>query len=109
MKGIRITAWVVVTVMAVAIIYGFSSGDFGDEASAIWALPWGKVSIIDLYAGLVIFGAWVAVRERSLGKVALWWVGLIVLGNFAAGAYVVRSSLNSADLPELLLGERGLR
>lgn len=71
MIGIRIVAWAVVIAMAAAIVYGFANGNFGDNVSEIWALPWGKVSLIELYAGLALFGAWVAVRETSRGKTAL--------------------------------------
>ena len=92
--------------MAGAIAYGFVSGGFADDGSAIWALPWGRVALIDLYAGLVIFGAWIAVRETSRARIALWWVALGVLGNFAAGVYLVRATLLSANTRELLMGER---
>lgn len=91
--------------MAAAIVYAFLNGDFGEEASAIWALPWGKVSIVDIYAGLVIFGAWIAVRETSRARIALWWAALVVLGNFAAGLYLVRAAMLAADTRELLLGD----
>lgn len=100
----RIVGWVVALAMAGAIVYGFISGGFGDDASAIWALPWGKVSIIDLYLGLVIFGAWIAVREDNPARIGLWWAALVVLGNFAAGLYLVRAAMLSADTRELLLG-----
>ena len=90
--------------MAGAIVYGFASGGFGDDASAIWSLPWGRVSLVDLYAGLVIFGAWIAVRETNRARIALWWVALAVLGNFAAGVYLVKATMTSADTAELLGG-----
>ena len=90
--------------MVGAITYGLAGGGFSDEASAIWALPWGKVMLIDLYAGLAIFGAWIAVRERRALPVALWWCGLVVLGNLAAGAYLVSALRGSDDTTDLLLG-----
>lgn len=100
----RVLAWFVVTGMAAAVAYGLASGGFSDEASAIWSLPWGKVMLIDLYAGLAMFGAWIAVRERRALPVALWWVGLVVLGNLAAGAYLVGALRGSDDAADLLLG-----
>ncbi len=91
--------------MAGAIIYGFFNGDFGDEASAIWALPWGRVTLIDLYLGLVIFGGWIAVRETNRTRIALWWIALAVLGNLAAGVYLMRAVALSGSTKELLMGE----
>jgi len=104
MTGIRILAWVVVVAMTSAILYGFVNGDFGGNASAIWGLPWGKVTLIDLYAGLVIFGAWVAVREASRVTTALWWIALTTLGNLAAGVYLLRALFDAEDTNELLMG-----
>ena len=106
MKPVQIVAWLVVGIMAAAIIYGFTAGSFGDDASALWALPWGKVSLIDLYAGLIIFGAWVAFRETSLGRTVLWWIALATLGNLAAGAYLVIAALRAGDVTELMVGAK---
>jgi hypothetical protein len=92
--------------MMVAIVLGFLAGGFVDEGSAIWALFWGKVTLIDLYVGLVFFGLWVLVRERRPLVVALWWAGLVVLGNLAAALYLVFASFRSSTVHELLTGER---
>jgi cytochrome b561 len=105
MIAARTIGWLTALAMTGAIVYGFVNGGFGDDASAIWALPWGKVSIIDLYAGLVIFGAWIALRESNRARIALWWVALVVLGNFAAGIYLVRAAMLADSTRQLLLGE----
>jgi hypothetical protein len=105
MIAVRVIGWGTALAMTGAIIYGVSSGGFGDDASAIWALPWGRVSLIDLYAGLVIFGAWIAVRETNRARIALWWLALAVLGNFAAGVYLVTAAMLAADMRELLMGK----
>lgn len=42
-------------VLIVACIWAFGAGHFLSEFSQISALPWGKVSLIDLYLGFVIF------------------------------------------------------
>jgi hypothetical protein len=101
----RIVGWGAALAMAAAIIYGFLNGGFGDEASTIWSLAWGKVTLIDLYAGLALFAAWIVLRETSRTRIALWLVALVVLGNFAAGVYVVRATLLASDTRELLTGE----
>lgn len=104
MRTMRILAGVTVVAMVAAIAYGFANGGFSEEASSIWALPWGKVTLIDLYAGLVLFGAWIAFRERRASLVVLWWLALVVLGNLAAGVYLVVALHGSDDTSDLLLG-----
>jgi hypothetical protein len=104
MKSIRIVAWVAVGAMLLAIGYGSAAGGFGDDFSSLWALPWGRVSLIDLYAGLLIFGAWIAYREKSLGRTVLWSIALLTLGNLTAGVYLVWAAHNSGDVAGLLLG-----
>ena len=106
MTSVRMLAVAVALGMAVAIAFGAVSGDFASEASLIWSLTWGKVTVVDLYLGLAVFGGWVSIRERGAGRVALWWLALLVLGNLAAGIYLVRASFTSVDIPELLTGHR---
>lgn len=105
MKPIQIVAWVVVGVMLLGIGYGSAAGGFGDDFSSLWSLPWGRVSLIDLYAGLAIFGAWIAYREKSLGRTVLWSIALLTLGNLAAGVYLVQAARTSGDVAALLVGD----
>lgn len=95
--------------MVVAIWFGAVEGEFAAEGSQIWALPWGRVSLVDLYLGLAIFGGWVAVRERRPLTTLLWWVSLVVLGNLAAGVYLTIAAFRSHDFEHLLLGRSANR
>lgn len=104
MRLVRILAVVVTVGMVAAIGLGVASGNFASDASAIWSLAWGKVTLVDLYLGLGIFGAWVVVRERSALQVIVWWAALLILGNLAAGVYLLRASYKSTDAVELLTG-----
>lgn len=81
--------WTGVIVMTGALIFGFSSGDFGAEGSAILDLAWGKVTLIDLYVGLFLIGTWIVWRERSVLRALPWLIGMVFLGSLAAAAYVV--------------------
>lgn len=91
--------------MAVAIWFGLAEGNFMSEGSDIWSLPWGRVSLVDLYLGLALFAAWVALREPKVVTTAAWWAALLLLGNLAAGAYVTVAAFRSRDLHQLLLGD----
>lgn len=92
--------------MAVAIAVAFATGDFFAEGSAIWAVPWGKVTLIDLYIGLAFFAAWVWFREGSRPKTLAWWVGLAALGNLAAAMYLAMAAFSARNVAELLAGDR---
>lgn len=104
MIAIRVFSVVAVLVMAGVIAFGFVSGDFTGEGSQILGLAWGKVTLVDLIVGLAIFGFWVALRERRVFSTVIWWVGLLVLGNFAAAVYLAWAGFTSDDVRELLLG-----
>lgn len=106
MRLVRALAVAVTLVMVGAIAFGAAAGDFAADASSIWSLAWGKVTVVDLYLGLVIFGAWVYIREKRMGQVILWWLALLALGNLVAGIYLLKVSFTSRDVPELLSGHR---
>ena len=106
MTSLRVLSWLVIAAMVLSIAYAAVNGSFGDEASTIGGLAWGKVTLIDLYAGLFIFGAWVAFRESQPGAVAVWWIALATLGNLAAGVYLVLALRRADEVDQLLKGSR---
>ncbi|HEY5890831.1 MAG TPA: hypothetical protein VIW94_09055 [Acidimicrobiia bacterium] len=95
-----------ILIMAFAILVAFATGDFFEEGSTIWALPWGKVGLIGLYVGLFFFGAWIAFREMGGWSTVLRWIALITLGNLAAGAYLAFATCSSENGQEVLLGRK---
>ncbi len=107
MSVIRVISLVGVAAMAASISAALITGAFFEEGSAIWALPWGKVSLIDLYVGLIFFAMWIALREGSVRVTAAWWLALLLLGNLAAGLYLAVAAYRSTTLDDLLTGERG--
>ena len=78
-----------VLAMTAVLIYGFTVGNFSSEGSRLLAMPWGIVSLVDLYTGFVLFSAWIVYRERSLAIALLWALGMMVLGFFTASLYVL--------------------
>ena len=69
--------------MTAAVTYGLVAGDFWREGRVIMRLPWGVISVIDVYAG------WIAARERSVLRTAGWVVAIFVLGNVATSLYAL--------------------
>lgn len=105
MAAIRALSVIGIIAMAIAIVGAILTGDFFEEGSAIWALPWGKVTLIDLYVGLGLFVVWVWYRESSPAKAIAWSVGLVVLGNLAAAAYVMVAAFSAQSITEMLTGD----
>lgn len=89
MQTIRIAAVLAAVAMVAVIAYGIASGGFTDDAAALWALPWGRVTLVDLAAGFVVVGAIIVVRERDPFRWLPWLVGLLVLGNLVTALYVL--------------------
>jgi hypothetical protein len=73
--------------MAAVLVVAFTQGDFSGEGSRLLAMPWGIVSLVDLYVGFSLFACWVVYREASLVRASFWIVMIMVLGFFAASLY----------------------
>ena len=104
MRIVRVLSIVLTLVMLAIIGYGLVNGDFAEEGGAILDLVWGRVTLVDLYVGVIIFGTWVAVRESSWLVRIAWWIALVVLGNLAAAVYLMVASFTSTDPEELMFG-----
>ncbi len=64
-------------------------GDLWLQFGVVTSLPWGLVSIVDLYVGFLIFAALVLITERSWWAAALWAAPVFVLGNVWAAVWFV--------------------
>jgi len=69
------------------LIYAFTIGDFTAEGAQLLAMPWGIVSLVDLYVGFVLFSAWIVYREKALLPSILWVVLMMVLGFWTGALY----------------------
>jgi hypothetical protein len=92
--------------MTAVLIYGFTVGDFFGEGSKLFAMPWGIVSLVDLYTGFTLFSAWIIYREKSLPVAVLWTVAMMTLGFFAGSLYAFIALQNSnGDWRKFWLGK----
>ena len=85
MKLIKTIAILGLFAMTAILVYGFIVGDFNVEGSQLIKMPWGIVSLVDLYVGFSLFSIWIVYREKS-GWVALIWVILMMVLGFWAGS-----------------------
>jgi len=73
--------------MTAVLVNGFTRGDFFGEGSQLLGMPWGIVSLVDLYTGFILFSCWIVYREKSLPIAILWTIAMMTLGFFAGGLY----------------------
>jgi len=106
MKLAKFIALLGVLAMTVVLIYGFTVGDFFGEGSRLLSMPWGIVSMVDLYTGFILFSAWIIYREKSLPVAILWTIAMIVLGFFAGSLYALINLYTSrGDWKKFWLGK----
>ncbi len=83
--------------MTVVLYLGFTRGDFFGEGSQLFAMPWGIVSLVDLYTGFTLFSCWIIYREKSLPVAIIWTIAMMTLGFFAASLYAYITLQGSRD------------
>ncbi len=89
MKIAKLIALVGLLSMTGVLVYGFTVGDFAEEGSQLLSMPWGIVSLVDLYAGFLLFSAWIVYREKSPLRSAIWVVLMMVLGFWTGSLYTL--------------------
>jgi hypothetical protein len=103
----KILALMGVLAMAAVLIYGFVVGDFQAEGRELLSMPWGIVSVVDLYVGFTLFSAWIFYREGSRAYAALWILSVMILGFFTASLYTFLALQKSrGDWRKFWVGDR---
>lgn len=64
-------------------------GSFFDQFNVVTTLPWGIVSLADLYIGFVFFAVIVFLTERSWLGAAIWAAPIFILGNVWAALWLL--------------------
>ena len=107
MKIAKLISLLGLLAMTGVLIYGFTVGDFSGEGSQLLTMPWGIVSLVDLYVGFILFSAWIIFRERSAAASIIWVILMMVLGFFTASLYVLLALQKSqGDWGRFFLGNR---
>ena len=93
--------------MTAVLIYGFTVGDFSGEGGQLLSMPWGNVSLVDLYVGFALFSGWIIYREKSAVRSVLWVVLMMVLGFWAASLYtLIALQTSKGSWPRFWMGHR---
>ncbi len=53
------------------------------------AQPWAIATLFDAYCGFLTFFVWVAYREATVARGAIWFVLIMTLGNIAMSIYML--------------------
>ena len=106
MKFAKLISILGMLAMTAVLVNGFTRGDFFGEGSRLLAMPWGIVSLVDLYTGFTLFSAWIIYREESLPAAILWTVAMMTLGFFAGSLYAfVTLQKSGGDWRKFWLGK----
>lgn len=96
--------------MSAALVQGFLRGDFLQEGRTLLSMPWGVVSLVDLYVGFTLFSCWIAYREKSLAGAIIWILFVMVLGFFTASLYTLLALQSSqGDWQRFWMGRHSTR
>ena len=103
----KIVSGLGVVAMTAVILYGFAAGDFNAEGSQIISMPWGIVTLVDLYTGFALFAMWIIFREKSLLRSVVWVVLLLTLGFFTGALYTfIALQTSGGDWNRFFMGRR---
>ena len=103
----KIVALLGAIIMGCALVYGFAVGDFTGEGAQLLAIPWGVISLIDVYIMFTLFSVWVVYREKSIVRSALWVLLIMVLGAFICSVYsLVALQTSGGDWRRFWCGHR---
>jgi hypothetical protein len=89
MKIAKFIALLSLIAMTVVLVYGFTVGNFLSEGTKLLAMPWGIVSMVDLYVGFSLFSCWIVFREKTILPSIFWVILMMVMGFWAGALYTL--------------------
>jgi hypothetical protein len=107
MKIAKLIALTGLLAMTGILIYGFIVGNFSAEGGRLLAMPWGIVSLVDLYVGFALFSGWIVFREKALLPSIIWVILMMVLGFWAGALYTfIALQTSGGDWKRFWYGKR---
>jgi len=108
-KIAKVVALLGLLAMTAVLIYGFTVGDFAGEGKQLLSMPWGIVSLVDLYVGFVLFSGWIVYREKSAVRSVVWVVLVRILGFWTASLYaLIALQTSGGDWQRCWMGHRAV-
>jgi hypothetical protein len=107
MRLAKLIALLCFLAMTGVLVYGFTVGDFLGEGKVLLSMPWGIVSLVDLYVGFFLFSVWIIYREKSALPSAIWVVLMMVLGFWTGSLYaLIALQTSQGDWRRFWMGRR---
>ena len=107
MKAAKAIALLGLLAMTAVLVYGFTVGDFASEGKQLLSMPWGIVSLVDLYVGFTLFSGWIIYREKSAIRSVVWVILMMILGFWTASLYtLIALQASGGDWQRFWLGRR---
>ena len=88
----KLISYFITVSMAGVIIW--AQGEISIFDSPIVGMPWGIVSLVDLYSGFILFSIWIFYKER-VAPAIIWTFFVMTLGSFTIALYIIYSIRNS--------------
>ena len=107
MKIAKVVSLLGLLAMTGILVYGFTVGNFSAEGARLLAMPWGIVSLVDLYVGFILFSGWIIFREKAWLPATIWVVLMMTLGSWAGALYTFIALQGSGnDWRRFFMGKR---
>jgi hypothetical protein len=107
MKIAKVLALLGLLAMTGILIYGFTVGNFSAEGAKLVAMPWGIVSLVDLYVGFILFSCWIVFREKAVIPSIVWVILMMVMGFWAGALYTfIALQTSGGDWKRFWYGKR---
>jgi len=69
-------------------LYTMQVESFNPALNSITSIHWGKLMLLDLYLGFLVFGVLVFLVEKSVAKALVWTLPCMILGNSVSLIYL---------------------
>ncbi|WP_051912624.1 DUF1475 family protein [Carnobacterium funditum] len=107
MKKINFIYYLCAIAMVISLGNVFINGDFSVEGSALLNNNWGVMSLVDLFAGIIIFSTWIVFREKNKLLIGVLLVLMVLFGFLTASLYILVNLYKSkGDWTEFFFGSR---
>ena len=99
----KVIAYLITIAMVSTIFWAQNQVSVFD--SIIPSLPWGVVSLVDLYAGFILVGIWIFYKEKTVSAL-VWIFFLMTLGNLTTAIYVIYSlNKSKVNITKFFMGK----
>jgi hypothetical protein len=107
MKYFKFVYYLCALAMILSLGNVFINGDFSIEGPALLSNDWGIMSIVDLFAGILVFSTWIVFREDNPLVIGVLIVLMGLFGFLTASLYILVNLYKAnGDWAKFFLGNK---